>query len=588
MKHYPEEFWEQGSHGHAHGLLAGAELPPGVVLDLGCASGPLAEPVAELGHEYVGADIDAEALTDLAARGFETHGIDLGASEDQQVATFREIVGDRALRCVLLLDVLEHLPDPAATLRALGRLVEAHDGLQIVVSIPNVSHVDLGIKLLMGRWDLTDIGLLDDTHIRFFNHRLVTRVMAQTGWVEQAADDVVNAFSDQLFPADAPALRPGTPLRQLLWRVRTAAEPHGETYQFVRRYAFDPDAAAARLAALESDDGRLVRGRDDVFLSVVTRVPGAGAASGATRRLGLLVHDLARQAGGEIEVLVSHDTGDTVDDLRHQLAEGGPAGEPEIPVRHLVVPPDQGWCDHAVAEARGRYVAVLDHRTRVTSAYLSTLRQLVDALPGRVVQLGARMASLTGTDDVESVDELVDRLEPVELDPLDLVSTAPFGAVTLDAHAIPRQAWASNGLRFHTGDVDAGPTLFLLRAVELCGMGRTSEVVTVVHPGVVRDVGDDIEVIGKHLSAQPMVLPEGAGSQLFAHRQALATLIPERDALVRELTALRDQVESLSSHLRDRDGRIAALEDALTQIENLPEIRLRHKAGAIKRRLLHP
>ena len=42
------------------------------------------------------------------------------------------------------------------------------------------------------------------------HERLVREVLAGGGWVEADADDVVNAFSDQLFPADAPALPPPT------------------------------------------------------------------------------------------------------------------------------------------------------------------------------------------------------------------------------------------------------------------------------------------------------------------------------------------------------------------------------------------
>ena len=174
------------------------------------------------------------------ARGFEGHVLDLSGDEDAVHGALAALVGDRPLAAVLLLDVIEHLVDPGPLLRALARLDAERGGVHLIASIPNVTHVDVGIKVLLGRWDLTKIGLLDDTHVRFYNERLVNETLAGGGWVEADADDVVNPFSDQLFPADAPALRPGVPIRQLLWRLRMAAAGHGETYQFVRRYVRDP------------------------------------------------------------------------------------------------------------------------------------------------------------------------------------------------------------------------------------------------------------------------------------------------------------------------------------------------------------
>jgi 2-polyprenyl-3-methyl-5-hydroxy-6-metoxy-1,4-benzoquinol methylase len=583
VKHYPEEFWEQGSHGHARRLLAEAELKPGVVLDLGCASGPLAEPVQKLGHEYVGADIDAEAVAELGTRGFEAHEIDLMVPEADQLDAVRALVGDRQLRAVLLLDVLEHLLDPGATLRAVARLTEDHPGLQIVVSLPNVSHVDVGIKLLLGRWDLTDIGLLDDTHIRFFTGRLVARTLADAGWVEAAANDVVNPFSDQLFPADAPALRPGTPLRQLLWRVRMAAEPHGETYQFVRRYRFDPDAAAEVLAALDAEQEPVIRGADETFLTAVVHRPDPGNAAVAGRVSALLA-DLARQADGDIEVLLSRPA-ESAEGPSRPHADVAVPDELAATTREVVVPADRDWRDVAGAEARGRYVALLDHRTRVTGDYLSTVRRLVDAMPARVVQLGAAMASSSELDGLASVDDRAARFEKVALDPLDLVNEVPLGAVALDAHVIPRQVWSAGGLRFRAEAGDAAPLVLLLSAIEQGGIVRSDEPVVVVHRAVPRNLGDDLDAAAAQLGRQPLVIPEGAGTPLLAHRRTLATVLPEHQALAQEAAAVRGQVESLTAQLHERDNRLAEMDARLAHIDRLPWMRVRRKLGALKRRL---
>lgn len=68
---------------------------------------------------------------------------------------------------ILLLDVLEHIADPAATLRSLSMHLEK--GGQIIVSVPNVAHLSVSLPLLFRRrFDYQDAGILDRTHLKFF------------------------------------------------------------------------------------------------------------------------------------------------------------------------------------------------------------------------------------------------------------------------------------------------------------------------------------------------------------------------------------------------------------------------------------
>jgi 2-polyprenyl-3-methyl-5-hydroxy-6-metoxy-1,4-benzoquinol methylase len=68
---------------------------------------------------------------------------------------------------ILLLDVLEHLPDSTATLRRLSKLLKT--GGHIIVSLPNVAHLSVSVPLLLQRrFSYQDAGILDRTHLRFF------------------------------------------------------------------------------------------------------------------------------------------------------------------------------------------------------------------------------------------------------------------------------------------------------------------------------------------------------------------------------------------------------------------------------------
>lgn len=68
---------------------------------------------------------------------------------------------------ILCLDVLEHLRDPWSVVDQLRQCLAP--GGAIVASIPNVNYIGLvGPLVARGRYDLTDAGILDRTHIRWF------------------------------------------------------------------------------------------------------------------------------------------------------------------------------------------------------------------------------------------------------------------------------------------------------------------------------------------------------------------------------------------------------------------------------------
>lgn len=66
-------------------------------------------------------------------------------------------------------DVLEHLHNPQKTIRyCKQKLLKEHG--HIIASIPNVMHISVMQQLLNGRFEYTDMGLLDRTHIHLFTY----------------------------------------------------------------------------------------------------------------------------------------------------------------------------------------------------------------------------------------------------------------------------------------------------------------------------------------------------------------------------------------------------------------------------------
>jgi 2-polyprenyl-3-methyl-5-hydroxy-6-metoxy-1,4-benzoquinol methylase len=149
------------------------------VLDVGCATGYLAEALSGQGCTVHGVERDAGAA-ELARPLLAS--LVVGDLEEMSLA--ESFPGARFDR-VVLADVLEHLTDPLRTLRQAVEILA--DSGEVVVSIPNVAHGSLRLALLQGTWRYTPTGLLDETHVRFLTLDGVVGLLADAGLeVDQA------------------------------------------------------------------------------------------------------------------------------------------------------------------------------------------------------------------------------------------------------------------------------------------------------------------------------------------------------------------------------------------------------------------
>lgn len=78
--------------------------------------------------------------------------------------------------CIILFDILEHLLDPSALLRALKNKLS--DKGVIIASIPNIRYYRTFVDLVIhGNWDYKDHGILDRTHLRFFTYKSIVKML---------------------------------------------------------------------------------------------------------------------------------------------------------------------------------------------------------------------------------------------------------------------------------------------------------------------------------------------------------------------------------------------------------------------------
>jgi 2-polyprenyl-3-methyl-5-hydroxy-6-metoxy-1,4-benzoquinol methylase len=82
--------------------------------------------------------------------------------------------------CIICADVLEHLYDPWSVLIKLKNHLK--DAGCLLLSVPNVQHWSMIARLLAGKWDYRDEGILDSTHIRFFTRRSIQELIQRSGF----------------------------------------------------------------------------------------------------------------------------------------------------------------------------------------------------------------------------------------------------------------------------------------------------------------------------------------------------------------------------------------------------------------------
>jgi SAM-dependent methyltransferase len=143
------------------------------VLEIGCGSGETGAAALSEGRcaTYTGVEIAAQAAA--AARSRLTEVIE-GNVEQMELPW-----PDAHFDAVLMSEVLEHLVDPWAVVKRVSDKLKS--GAVVLASSPNVAQIAVVKGLLANRWELTETGVMDRTHLRWFTQASYARMFEDAG-----------------------------------------------------------------------------------------------------------------------------------------------------------------------------------------------------------------------------------------------------------------------------------------------------------------------------------------------------------------------------------------------------------------------
>jgi len=193
--------------------------PNSTVLELGPATGYLTEYM----QKNLNCSVDCVELSPEMAKIAEQYCRYMLVA-DLDKTDLQEHFEKKSYDYIIAADVLEHLKETEKRLTECRSLLKKNG--KLIISVPNIAHASVISSLLKGKFEYTDEGLLDRTHLLFFTRKSIIALLEQSGFSVEKIEALQKLpedteFSDSL--TDLPA-----EFQNLIF-----SEKDSLTYQFV-------------------------------------------------------------------------------------------------------------------------------------------------------------------------------------------------------------------------------------------------------------------------------------------------------------------------------------------------------------------
>ncbi len=192
------------------------------VLEVGCATGYMTRYLREeLDCRVSCIEIDPDAAEKAGAF---SEKIVIGDIEELDCT---QTLGMNRFDVIILADVLEHLKDPGRVLMRLRNYL-APEGF-LLISVPNGAHGSLALEVLDGRWKYREEGLLDRSHLHFFDRDTMSALLDATGFHISRLERII------VHPRDTEMKTAWESYPREVTAYLERVNPEFQTYQFVMK-----------------------------------------------------------------------------------------------------------------------------------------------------------------------------------------------------------------------------------------------------------------------------------------------------------------------------------------------------------------
>ena len=141
------------------------------LLDVGCSRGYLMNKLRSQNWTVVGIEPNSDDAKIASQTGFNVFNCSAEEALKSNLGKYDRII---------FADVLEHLVNPTEVLRAYRRHLTENG--TVVISVPNIAHLSVRAQLMAGRFNMTDAGILDRTHLHFYTQRTFLAFIKECGF----------------------------------------------------------------------------------------------------------------------------------------------------------------------------------------------------------------------------------------------------------------------------------------------------------------------------------------------------------------------------------------------------------------------
>lgn len=196
--------------------------PKATLLDFGCSTGYFGEIIKRLKQAKV-YGIELSDDVKQAAKVLDgVYSFDLDGD-------WPEAVYERTYDCLFMGDILEHLKNPGLVLDKSLKLLKKNG--KIFVSTPNVAHISTRLELMLGNFTYETMGILDNTHLKYFTLNSFTNMANDAGYKITSVDYALNDYPHQIINQWLAKI--GLTATDKFWKEVDSTEARAFQYKFV-------------------------------------------------------------------------------------------------------------------------------------------------------------------------------------------------------------------------------------------------------------------------------------------------------------------------------------------------------------------